>query len=208
MVTHREVPAGVTVLVSLSSLVFQGSGGDFPRRKAGCPSHGRQSFQAEELGKAGVQQRWPFCFSAAPWPGPAWSLVLPLDPQPPSYHPLFFPVWTARLYNAASPEQGHAGSPRHTCAQGGLPSTVVSAAGNLQVGAISPFYRTRKQRLEEPRLPEGATGMKRRGQIHSQICLPPEPVFLVYPPPIPYQMDGWKQPSSFSSLHPPGPTLA
>lgn len=82
MVTHQEVLAGVTVLVSLSSLVFQGSGGDFPRRKAGCPSHGRQSFQAEELGKAGVQQRWPFCFRAAPV---AWACLEPGSaPRPPA----------------------------------------------------------------------------------------------------------------------------
>lgn len=37
----------------LCSPVFQGSGIDFPRRKAGCPWHDRQGFWEEELARAG-----------------------------------------------------------------------------------------------------------------------------------------------------------
>lgn len=54
------------------------------------------------------------------WPGPAWSLVLPLvvtlvvTHSPLPAISLFFPVRKAPLYKAASPEHGH-GAPPHLC---------------------------------------------------------------------------------------------
>lgn len=107
----------------LSSPIFQGSGGDFPRRKAGRPRHARQGFQEEELGES-----WRFNGGDGPalelptWPGSAPRAKIP------SCHPSLFPasslflIRIAPLYTAAYLEHGHTRSHHHASAQGMSPS--------------------------------------------------------------------------------------
>lgn len=193
----------------LGSPTFQGSEGDFSRRKAGHPGHDRQGSQEEECGKARESVEAPVLLWSCPHsPGlRTWRQAPWCDPQPLSHLPILPPGRRAPLCDAARPEHSPAG-PHHHSSGPRTTLTHLSVSGDIGEGAWNihargshpprcahcrtpsrqvlspPFYRMRKPRRRGIHMPE-APQVCRWSQIRAWTCLPKAGILSMSPAPNP-----------------------
>lgn len=155
------------------------------------PDMTNQASRKRSRGRAGVHQTGWSCFRAAHMARTCLEPGSTLRPPSPSLSPTLLRCQDSSSLHCCLPRTWPCMVPLARLHSGWVPLHGGEHCRKPAARGYHPILQNKEMEAGGGSFARDATGMKRRGQIHTQICLPPEPVFLVHPPrphPLP---DGW-----------------